>query len=208
MKKISTYIGLGVLGTLAFGLLFYLVLSLISLGTIFDAFGRDAGRGFVILLAWIGSVSIMSLLVVFLAISLIKAIPNINKVDDEDKSLFRMNFISGLLAIEMVYSTIFTFILTAMSGNRVGGASIVAFILALIAAGAAVVSFLFKKLPLLVRIILDLVAQFLALVLIILSIGNGGLYTVYAIFAMLALFGGLAYVVLSNLDCFKGQNKQ
>ena len=170
MKKISGYIGLGVLGTLAFGLLFYLVLSLISLGTIFDAFGRDAGRGFVILLAWIGSVSIMSLLVVFLAISLIKAIPNINKVDDEDKSLFRMNFISDLLAIEMVYSTIFTFILTAMSGNRVGGASIVAFILALIAAGAAVVSFLFKKLPLLVRIILNLVAQFLALVLIILSI--------------------------------------
>ena len=36
MKKISGYIGLGVLGTLAFGLLFYLVLSLISLGTIFD----------------------------------------------------------------------------------------------------------------------------------------------------------------------------
>ena len=62
MKKKSGYIGLGVLGTLAFGLLFYLVLSLISLGTIFDAFGRDAGRGFVILLAWIGSVSIMSLL--------------------------------------------------------------------------------------------------------------------------------------------------
>ena len=203
MKKIANFIGLGVLATLGFGLIFWTISCFISLGNVFDAFDVDGGYGFVLLLCWIITIAAIGLLIAFIVVQLIKAIPNIKNLEDE-KSLFRMNIISGLLAAQAAINGLIIIIYFAGNGADVGGRAIAVLILAILALGAALVSFLLKNLPTLVRVILTLSATLIMAILVIMSIGGDGLMTVYYVFAMLALFGGLAYVVLENLDAFKG----
>ena len=203
MKKIANFIGLGVLATLGFGLVFWTISCFINLGNVFDAFDVDGGYGFVLLLCWIITIAAIGLLIAFIVVQLIKAIPNIKNLEDE-KSLFRMNIISGLLAAQAAINGLIIIIYFAGNGADVGGRAIAVLILAILALGAALVSFLLKNLPTLVRVILTLSATLIMAILVIMSIGGDGLMTVYYVFAMLALFGGLAYVVLENLDAFKG----
>ena len=207
MKKIANFIGLGVLGCLGLGLVFNAIALLIGLGDVIDAFKADGGFGFVTLLIWIISIAVAALLILFIVFQLIKAIPNIKNIENDEKSLFRMNIISGLLSANMVANLLIIMIYYAAHGGDLGGQAIVRLIFLFIALGAALVSFLGKGLPKLVRVILTLVATLLVFVFFIMSISDGatGLTMVYYVFAMLAVFGGLGYVVLENLDAFKGQ---
>lgn len=205
MKKIANFIGLGVLGSLAFGLVFYAIASLISIGDVIDAFKADGEYGLVILLMWIVGIAIAALLIVFIIVQAIKAIPNIKNIENDEKSLFRMNIISGLLAANIVITYIIMMIFLGSHGGDVDGDMIVHFIFAILALGAALVSFLLKNLAKLVRVILTLSATLFMFIDYAMMIGGNGLQTVYYVFTMLALFGGLGYVVLENLDAFKGQ---
>ena len=205
MKKIANFIGLGVLGSLAFGLVFYAISSLISIGDVIEAFKADGGYGLVILLMWIVGIAIAALLIVFIIVQAIKAIPNIKNIENDEKSLFRMNIISGLLAANIVITYIIMMIYFGSHGADVGGDMIVHFIFAILALGAALVSFLLKNLAKLVRVILTLSATLFMFIDYAMMIGGNGLQMVYYVFTMLALFGGLGYVVLENLDAFKGQ---
>lgn len=204
MKKIANYVGLGVLGTLGFGLLFVVISILIGFGNIFSTFGDAPSYASVLLLDAVSILAVVGLLIAFIVLEIIKVIPYI-KDNEEDKSLFRMNVISGLLAIMSLVSCIFALIIVIMVG---GSPTALVIIEAIFAAGAlvcAILSYLQKNLSLLVRVILTLVATFLVLVITCMGISNDPLHLVYSIFAILALLGGLGYIVISNLDCFSGK---
>ena len=207
MKKIANFIGLGVLGSLAFGLVFYTISLLIGLGDVIEAFKANGGFGFTFLLVWIVNIAVTALLILFTVFQAIKAIPNIKNIENDEKSLFRMNIISGLLAANIALSILIMGIYLVANHADLGGEAIVRIIFGFIALGTALVSFIGKNLPKLVRVILTLTATLFAFILVAMAISAGvnGLTVVFYVFTMIALLGGMGYVVLENLDAFKGQ---
>lgn len=205
MQKVARFIGFGALAAIGTAFLFNVINLLTVLGTIFNGFSVNAGLAIVVLLDWLVCAAGAALIIVLVVIEILKMIPIFAGKDVENRSLFQMNGVCVVYGATLFISAIFGIIILAIQNGREFGGIITSMIFASIVCGAALVSFIGKNLPALVRVILNLAAQFFALVIVFMGIDAGGLTTVFYVFLMLGLFAGSAYVVLANLDAFKAK---
>ena len=203
MKKIASFIGFGTLIALAVGFLFLGIYALTVTGNIFEMMGTNGGYGFAMLMQWIIMLGVAAVMIIFAVFEIIKLIPMFSKKAVEERSLIHGATV-GVFGNGFFFGFIlFTFIEAGIVNGRVGGTSIVAFIFAMSGIALALLAYLIKAFPAMLKVIFTMVALFLNLVVGFMFFDYGGLFLVYLIFNMIGLFGALAYVLLANLDAFK-----